>query len=42
MKLMVLTLLAAFSWGMLRLLLGCLKELSEFAIEAWQQGKIEP
>lgn len=41
MKLMVLTLLAAVTWGMVRLVIGCLKELTEFAIEAWQQGEIE-
>lgn len=42
MKLMVIASLAAVIWGMGRLLMRCLKELAEIAIEAWQHGEIEP
>ena len=41
MKLIVIIMMAALIWGIVRLLMGCIKELSEFAIEAWQQGELE-
>jgi len=41
MKLIVMAMLAMLMWGVVRLLFGCIKELSEFVIEAWQQGELE-